>query len=171
MSAEGDDEYNVALDNNGGGAEDAGPEEGDDTGAEAIATAEALGITEAPSQKTQGLLEQHPELYLDYEEAVLEKLVIREAYPPIGNPDESGKMPNHTTYPFLTLYERTKILSLRASQLAYGAPPFIDVPEYLTDVYEIARAELDAKRLPYILGRLLPDGVYEYWRLADLMIL
>ena len=80
-------------------------------------------------------------------------------------------MPNHTTYPFLTLYERTKILSLRASQLAHGAPPFIDVPEYLTDVYEIARAELDAKRLPYILGRLLPDGVYEYWRLADLMIL
>jgi pyruvate/2-oxoglutarate/acetoin dehydrogenase E1 component len=80
--------------------------------AEAIATAEALGITEAPSQKTQGLLEQHPELYLDYEEAVLEKLVIREAYPPIGNPTEDGKMPNHTTYPFLTLYERTKILSI-----------------------------------------------------------
>jgi DNA-directed RNA polymerase subunit K/omega len=171
MSAEGDDEYSAALDNVVGGAEDAGPEEADDTGAEAIATAEALGITEAPSQKTQGLLEAHPELYLDYEEAVMEKLVIREAYPPIGNPDAEGKMPNHTTYPFLTLYERTKVLSLRASQLAHGAPPFIDVPEYLTDVYEIARAELDAKRLPYILGRLLPDGVYEYWRLADLMIL
>lgn len=171
MSGEGDDEYSAALDVNAGGAEDAGPEEADDTGAEAIATAEALGITEAPSQKTQGLLEQHPELYLDYEEAVMEKLVIREAYPPIGNPTEDGKMPNHTTYPFLTLYERTKILSLRASQLAHGAPPFIDVPEYLTDVYEIARAELDAKRLPYILGRLLPDGIYEYWRLADLMIL
>ena len=108
MSAEGDDEYNAALDNVVGGAEDAGPEEAEDTGAEAIATAEALGITEAPSQKTQGLLEAHPELYLEYEESVLEKLVIREAYPPIGNPGEDGKMPNHTTYPFLTLLEATR---------------------------------------------------------------
>jgi DNA-directed RNA polymerase I, II, and III subunit RPABC2 len=171
MSAEGDDEYNAALDANAGGAEDAGPEEADDTGAEAVATAEALGITEAPSQKTQGLLEAHPELYLDYEEAVLEKLVIREAYPPIGNPDAEGKIPNHTTYPFLTLYERTKVLELRAAQLAGGSTPFIDVPGYLTDAYEIAKAELEAKRLPFILKRPLPNGDYEYWRLADLMLL
>jgi DNA-directed RNA polymerase I, II, and III subunit RPABC2 len=75
------------------------------------------------------------------------------------------------TYPFLTLYERTKVLSLRASQLAHGSAPFIDVPEYLTDVYEVAKAELEAKRLPYILKRPLPNGEYEYWRLADLMIL
>jgi DNA-directed RNA polymerase I, II, and III subunit RPABC2 len=73
--------------------------------------------------------------------------------------------------PFLTLYERTKILSLRASQLSRGAPPFIETPEYLTDVYEIAKAELEAKRLPYILKRPRPNGDYEYWRLSDLMIL
>ena len=41
----------------------------------------------------------------------------------------------------------------------------------MTDVYDIAKAELEAKRLPYILKRPLPDGEYEYWRLADLMIL
>jgi DNA-directed RNA polymerase I, II, and III subunit RPABC2 len=75
------------------------------------------------------------------------------------------------TYPFLTLYEKTKVLCLRASQLAHGTPAFIDVPEYLTDVYEIAKAELEAKRLPYILKRPLPDGEYEYWRLADLMLI
>jgi DNA-directed RNA polymerase subunit K/omega len=159
------DEYNEALDHMGAPMEE-GPEEPEDTGAAALETAEALGITEAPSAKTQVLLDQHPEIWPDYEESVLEQLVIREAYPPLGTEDN-----RHTTYPFLTLYERTKILSLRASQLARGAQPFIEIPEYLTDVYEIARMELDAKRLPYILKRPLPDGKYEYWRLADLMVL
>jgi len=158
------DEYSAALD--GMVPPEDGPEEVEDTGGPALETAEALGLTEAPSAKTQLLLDQHPEIWPDYEETILEKLVIRDAYPPSGSKDIS-----HTTYPFLTLYERTKVLSMRASQLAGGSPPFIDVPEYLTDVYEVAKAELEAKRLPYILKRPLPDGEYEYWRLADLMIL
>jgi DNA-directed RNA polymerase I, II, and III subunit RPABC2 len=143
-------------------AADTGPDD-IDVGETILDTAKALGISEPPTQKTQGLLDQHPEIWPDYEEAVLEKLVIRDAYPPTA---DTG----HTTYPFLTLYEKTKVLSLRAAQLAKGATAFIDVPDYLTDVYEIAKAELEAKRLPYILKRQLPDGTYEYWRLADLMI-
>lgn len=157
-------DYNAALDQVGPDTE-AGPEEPEDTGGAAVETADALGITEAPSAKNQVLLDQHPEIWPDYEEAVLEKLVIKEAYPP------TSKGGRHTTYPFLTPYEKTKILSLRASQLGHGAPPYIDVPEYLTDVYEIAKAELEAKRLPFILKRPLPDGTFEYWRLADLMII
>jgi len=156
------DVYNEMLDNMGPPQDD-GPEEADDTG-DVMGAVEALGVTEAPSQKTQGLIDQHPEIWPDYEETVLEKLVIRDTYPPT-------KDQAHTTYPFLTLYEKTKVLSLRASQLARGSPPFIDVPEYLTDVYEIAKAELEAKRLPYIMKRPLPNGEYEYWRLADLMVL
>jgi DNA-directed RNA polymerase I, II, and III subunit RPABC2 len=143
---------------------DAIPEEIEDTGEAVLKTEEALGITEPPQQKAHTLLEQHPEIWPDYEEAVMEKLVIKGPYPPTEDS-------RHTTYPFLTLYEKTKILALRAAQLARGSPPFIDVPEYLTDVYEIARAELEAKRLPYILKRPLPDGNFEYWRLADLMVL
>jgi DNA-directed RNA polymerase I, II, and III subunit RPABC2 len=157
------DEYNAALDHVQPEGDD-GPEEPEDTGVAAIETAEALGVTEAPSAKSQVLLDQHPEIWPDYEEAVLEKLVIKEAYPPS---DTKGR---HTTYPFLTMYEKTKVLSLRASQLARGAPAYIDVPEYLADVYEIAKAELEAKRLPFILKRPLPDGTFEYWRLADLMV-
>jgi len=141
------------------------PGEGDEEIGDVV---KSLGLTEAPSAKTQGLLDQHPEIFPDYEDTVLEKLVIRDAYPPLPS---SAKDKNHATYPFLTMYERTKVLSLRASQLAHGSPPFIDVPEYLTDVYEVAKAELEAKRLPYILKRPLPDGTFEYWRLADLMIL
>jgi DNA-directed RNA polymerase I, II, and III subunit RPABC2 len=143
-----------------------GPEEAEDTGelTGPAGTAEALGITEAPSVKTQGLLDQHPEIMPDYEEEVLNLLVIKGTYPPT-------KDSTHSTYPFLTLYERTKIISLRASHLAHGDAPYMEIPEYLTDVYEIAKAELEAKRLPYIVKRPLPDGNYEYWRLADLMIL
>jgi len=160
---QGLDEYNEALDHIGG-VEDDPEEEGDVVEAEAKDVAAAIGITEAPSAKTQGLLDQHPEIWPDYEDTVLEKLVIRDAYPPLQDAA-------HSTYPFLTLYERTKVLSMRASQLARGAQPFIDVPEYLTDVYEVAKAELEAKRLPYIMKRPMPDGKYEYWRLADLMVL
>jgi len=144
------------------------PEGGEDVGGEQLETAAALGLTEAPSAKTQGLLDQHPELWPDYEETVLERLIIRDAYPPLAS---GVKDPNHVTYPFLTMYERTKVLSLRASELAHGAPPYIEVPDVLTDVYQVARAELEAKRLPYILKRPLPDGTFEYWRLADLMLL
>jgi DNA-directed RNA polymerase I, II, and III subunit RPABC2 len=145
-----------------------GPEEAEDTGelTGPTGTADALGITEAPSIKTQALLDQHPEIMPDYEEEVLNLLVIKGAYPPTKERD-----PNHCTYPFLTLYERTKILSLRASHLAHGDAPYMEIPDYLTDVYEIAKAELEAKRLPYIVKRPLPDGNYEYWRLADLMLL
>jgi DNA-directed RNA polymerase I, II, and III subunit RPABC2 len=155
------DEYNQLLDAEQMGEQ--GPEEGDDAG-DVQDVGKTLAFTEPPSAKANVLLEQHPEIWPDYKETTLEKLVIRDAYPP-------QKDGGHVTYPFLTLYEKTKILSLRASQLAHGSPPFIDVPEYLTDVYEIARAELEAKRLPYILKRPLPDGTFEYWRLADLMIL
>lgn len=159
------DDYNEELDNYVPPDADE-PEAGEDTGEAVQDTAKALGITEAPTQKTQVLLDQHPEIWPDYEDTVLERLVIREAYPPTGATDKK-----HATYPFLTLYEKTKVLSQRGAELARGAPPFIEVPEYMTDVYDIAKAELEAKRLPYILKRPLPDGEYEYWRLADLMIL
>jgi DNA-directed RNA polymerase I, II, and III subunit RPABC2 len=156
-------EYNADLDKAQIG--DDGPEEAEDIDGGAVDTAEALGVTEAPSAKQIALLDQHPEIWPDYEEAVMEKLIVNDAYPPLPTKD-----PNHTTYPFLTLYEKTKVLSLRAAQLAAGAPPFIDVPEYMTDNIEIARMELEARRIPYILKRPLPDGNYEYWRLGDLVL-
>jgi DNA-directed RNA polymerase I, II, and III subunit RPABC2 len=79
--------------------------------------------------------------------------------------------PNHRTYPFLTLYERTKIIGLRANQISRGAVPFITVPPQVTDVKEIARLELEQKRLPFIIKRPLPNGTFEYWRLMDLLLL
>jgi DNA-directed RNA polymerase I, II, and III subunit RPABC2 len=107
------------------------------------------------------LYAQHPELIIDYIETVSLKVKLKEAQP---TTDE-----NHKTYPFLTLYERTKIIGLRANQLSQGARPFVSIPPYMTDVREIARLELEQKKLPFIVKRPLPNGTFEYWRIADLM--
>jgi DNA-directed RNA polymerase I, II, and III subunit RPABC2 len=108
------------------------------------------------------LYQQHPECNLDYIEQVIPKVDVTSL--PNGDP-------NHRTYPFLTTFERTKIIGLRANQLSKGAAPFIIVPKHVTDVRDIARLELEQKRLPFIVKRPLPNGTFEYWRLADLMIL
>jgi len=112
----------------------------------------------------------HPELVQDYVEAVLPKLALK-VFPAGPFTDASNGDENHRTYPFLTKYERTRIIGQRANELSLGARAYIQVPEHVTDVREIARLELEQKRLPYIVKRPLPNGQYEYWRLSDLMIL
>jgi DNA-directed RNA polymerase I, II, and III subunit RPABC2 len=122
------------------------------------------------------LLRQHPEIWIPYEEQVLDQLNVNppgEAAPDVKSysvRDTSVLDQKHSTYPFLTNYERTKCISFRASQLNNGAKPYVLVPEGMTDSYEIAKMELEAKRLPYIIKRPLPDGSFEAWRLADLLI-
>jgi DNA-directed RNA polymerase I, II, and III subunit RPABC2 len=76
--------------------------------------------------------------------------------------------PLHTTVPILTKFEYTRILGLRATQIENGAPLFIGVDESIIDSYVIARMELEAKKLPFIIRRPLPGGKMEYWRLHDL---
>jgi len=78
----------------------------------------------------------------------------------------------HKTIPFLTKYEKTRILGLRAKQIDNGSKPFIDAARYnLIDGYVIAQKELDAKRLPFIIRRPLPNGGSEFWKLKDLQII
>ncbi len=112
------------------------------------------------------LYQQHPECNLDYIEQVIPKVSLQ-FVPPGGDKADS----NHRTYPFLTNYEKTKIIGLRANQLSKGSVPFVSVPKHITDVRDIARLELEQKRLPFIVKRPLPNGQFEYWRLADLLIL
>jgi DNA-directed RNA polymerase I, II, and III subunit RPABC2 len=76
----------------------------------------------------------------------------------------------HLTLPFLTKYERTRVLAERAEQLNGGAIPFIDLSETpLLDSYLIAKLELEAKKLPFLIRRILPNGQSEYWRLSELL--
>jgi len=122
------------------------------------------------------LVQQHPEIWIPYEDQVLEQLNTSAPSPPETAPpavtyrDLSSIDQKHKTYPFLTNYERTKCISFRASQIASGARPYILVPEGVTDSYQIAKMELEAKRLPFIIKRPLPDGSFEAWRLSDLVV-
>jgi DNA-directed RNA polymerase I, II, and III subunit RPABC2 len=119
--------------------------------------------TEAMRPELKKLYQQHPECLLDYVEQVLPKIPLQTT----GDKTDA----NHVTYPFLTQFERTKIIGRRANQLSRGAVPFVAVPKHVTDVREIARLELDQKRLPYLIKRPLPNGTFEYWRLVDLLLL
>lgn len=118
------------------------------------------------SKAFQYLSTHHPECRVDYVEEVLQKLPLS-SYPPDQNLDYK-----HKSVMYLTCFEKTKILGFRANQLAQGSKPFIHpLPEFMTDVLEIAALELEQKRLPYILKRPMPNGTFEYIRLSDLLII
>ena len=74
----------------------------------------------------------------------------------------------HKTLPYLTKYERTRVLGQRAKQINAGATPFVKVPENVIDGYLIAELELKQKRIPFIIRRPLPNGGSEYWNVKEL---
>jgi DNA-directed RNA polymerase subunit K/omega len=113
------------------------------------------------------LYKHHPEALLDYQETVLAKVPLQTVPPNAGEAPD----PNHKSQPFLTQYEKTRILGFRTNQLAQGALPYVAVPAHIRNVLEIAKMELEQRRLPFILKRPMPDGSFEYWRLSDLLIL
>lgn len=79
----------------------------------------------------------------------------------------------NTSKNVLTLYEKTALLSLRMEQLANGAPSYLseDRVKELNDIKKIAMEELVQKKLPFMVSRAMPNGIKEYWRLQDLLIL
>jgi len=79
--------------------------------------------------------------------------------------------PLHRTSPFMTKYEKTRLLGIRAKQLDRGATPLVKVPVGVIDGYTIALAELEQKRMPFIIRRPIPGGGSEYWRAYDLEVL
>ena len=74
----------------------------------------------------------------------------------------------HKTNPFLTKYERARILGQRAKQIETGSTPFVKVPENIIDGYLIAEMELQQGRVPFIIRRPMPNGGSEYWKINDL---
>jgi len=74
----------------------------------------------------------------------------------------------HKTIPFLTKYEKTRVLGQRAKQINSGSAPFVEVDDNIMDGLLIAQKELHQKKIPFIIQRPLPNGGSEYWRLNDL---
>lgn len=76
--------------------------------------------------------------------------------------------PLHKTFPFITKFEKTRIIGLRTIQLENNAKPYIDVSPDIIDSTVIAEMELKEKKIPFIICRPLPNGTREFWKLEDL---
>ena len=111
------------------------------------------------------LNDHHPELKtLNYEEIESLCIIVKDGQ---GNIID----PLHKTPPFLSRYEKARILGERAEQINSGAEPFIEVEPTILDGYLIALKELEQKKIPFIIQRPMPNGGSEYWRLRDLEML
>ena len=154
---------------------------------------EVVGTKKAAKNKTKKAVqielpsddedEDYDDSYLQKFDSEVTKNYINDFHPEclIQNYDEITKLttvvrdsnniivdPLHRTIPFLTKYEKARILGQRAKQIETGAKPFISVPENIIDGYVIAELELQQKRIPFIIRRPIPGGAFEYWNIRDL---
>ena len=109
--------------------------------------------------------EFHPELKMhNYEEINNLSKVVR---------NENGEIvdPLHRTLPFITKYEKARVIGERSKQINAGAIPLISVEPNMIDGYLIALKEFEEKKTPFIIKRPLPNGGCEYWKLNDLEVL
>ena len=143
--------------------------------------------------KKQLLVQEEDEEEDDYDENYLQKFdsdiiknYVNDFHPEClnHNYDEIAKLsiiiknsegiiidPLHRTIPYLTKYERARILGQRAKQIEIGAKPLVKVPENIIDSYIIAELELREKKIPFIIRRPIPGGSCEYWNIKDLEII
>jgi DNA-directed RNA polymerase subunit K/omega len=127
--------------------------------------------------------DEYEENYLQKFDYEINKNYIAEFHPEClnHNSDEVSKLTNiirdenniiidplHKTLPYLTKYEKARVLGQRAKQIETGAKPFVKVPENVIDSYVIAELELKEKKIPFIIKRPIPGGAFEYWHLRDL---
>jgi len=135
------------------------------------------------SSESDSSEEDDPSYYLKKIERNINNTILEEAHPEIININSEEMIalskcvknkagivvdPLHQTLPFLTKYERAKILGLRGKQLDSGCKPFINITEQMLDGYTIACEELYQKKIPFIIRRPLPNGASEYWKIEDL---
>ena len=111
------------------------------------------------------LIDFHPEIKkINHNELIALSKIVKDKN---GTPID----PLHKTVPFLTKYEKSRVLGIRAKQINDGSEIFVDVPSNIFDGYTIALKELEQKKIPFILKRPLPNGTSEYWNLSDLEII
>ena len=73
----------------------------------------------------------------------------------------------HKTCPWVTKFEKTRIIGERVMQLNAGAEALFDCRGEI-DSYKIAIQEFELRLLPFIIKRPLPNGTCEFWKLCDL---
>ncbi|KAF8167682.1 RNA polymerase, subunit omega/K/RPB6 [Crassisporium funariophilum] len=90
--------------------------------------------------------------------------------PAVGAGITGERQPNKVriTTPYLTKYERARILGTRALQISMNAPVLVPL-DGETDALEIAIKELSQRKIPLIIRRYLPDGSFEDWSVSELI--
>ena len=176
----------------GGEDDDADPEEDSDIeiDEEGVAIEKQTKVIK-PKKTTQLPLEivededddEYEENYLQKFDNEMDKNYITEFHPEClnHNSDEVMKLskvvrdenniiidPLHRTLPYLTKYEKARILGQRSKQIETGCKPLVKVPENIIDSYIIAELELREKKIPFIIKRPIPGGAFEYWSIKDL---
>lgn len=84
---------------------------------------------------------------------------------------EAVKKPR-ITREFYTKYEYTTLLATRAQQLAEGAKPLVALDGLKQSdpmfVWNVAKREIEQRKLPFLIRRQLPNGESEYWSTQEL---
>jgi len=88
--------------------------------------------------------------------------------PTTGIVGERQPNKDRITTPYLTKYERARVLGTRALQISMNAPVLVPL-DGETDALQIAIKELSQRKIPLIIRRYLPDGSFEDWSVAELI--
>jgi DNA-directed RNA polymerase I, II, and III subunit RPABC2 len=87
---------------------------------------------------------------------------------------EAVKQPR-VTREFYTKYEYTTLLATRAQQIAEGAKPLVSLEGLKTSdpmfIWNVAKREIEQRKLPFLIRRQLPTGDSEYWSTQELEML
>jgi DNA-directed RNA polymerase I, II, and III subunit RPABC2 len=74
------------------------------------------------------------------------------------------------TTPYLTKYEKARLLGTRATQISMNAPVMVNT-DGLTDPLKIAIKEFQEQKIPLIVRRCLPNGDFEDWKISEFKFL
>jgi DNA-directed RNA polymerase I, II, and III subunit RPABC2 len=84
---------------------------------------------------------------------------------------ENVKQPR-ITREYFTKYEYTSLIATRAQQLAEGAKPMVGIEGLKTSdplfVWNVAKREVELRKLPFIIRRQLPNGTSEFWSAQEM---
>ena len=101
----------------------------------------------------------HPEVKPVFRPEVVEALKVRAAGLSV-------------TQPFFTKYEYVDMLAARAQQIADGAKPLVGLEGLKTSdpmfLWNVAKREIEQRKLPFMVRRQLPNGTSEYWSAQEL---
>ncbi|KRX04561.1 RNA polymerase, subunit omega/K/RPB6 [Pseudocohnilembus persalinus] len=71
--------------------------------------------------------------------------------------EKGVKLEDRITPPFLTKYEKARVIGTRALQISKNSPVYINIGEEDYDPITIAEKELAENKIPFIIRRYLPD--------------